>query len=369
MMRIRHLALAGLLLASSQPILADQQQIAPGTGQQNSVVIDAGPDGICNTVAAEGDILLPATIGLGSPNRTEVRCGPNKIVDTIAAGDDVQLIALGAACKNANNAIVDTGANGVPDTPLSGDDTYAAGIVFGVPPSNTPCVITGADGVAQTAAPAGDDVQQLVAGAAEPNTAVILCGPNLIADTTANNFAAGDDVQLVPVGNACTANQVVVDSGTDGIAATRAEGPDLRISAAKPVKINISGGRPNASKFVKFTITNTEFGATAPIARTYKITTTSGSCGGGVVTQVDADSVTPGLQATGTAPLGSRVKATLVATMKLQNVTTTASNNPFRCTFNVTVVALDTDPDVDDGANDDGNTTTVDLEVNDRNDY
>src|SRR4029079_3913545 len=104
-------------------------------------------------------------------------------------------------------------------------------------------------------------------------------------------------------------------------------------------------------------------------ARAYKITTTAGSCGGGVVTQVDADAVTPGLQATALVPLGGTMRATLVATVKLQNVTTVASNNPYRCAFDVSVVALDTDPNVDDGANPEANTTTVDLEVSDRNDY
>jgi hypothetical protein len=197
----------------------------------------------------------------------------------------------------------------------------------------------------------------------------VLCGPNLVADTTANNVGAGDDVQLVPVGAACTANQIVVDSGADGIATTRAEGPDLRITATKPVKINISRGQASGSKIVKFKITNTEFGATAPAARAYKLTTTAGSCGGGVVSQVDADATTPGLQASALVPLGGSMRATLVAKMKLQNVTTTASNNPERCSFDVSVVALDTAPAVDDGANPDGNTTAVDLEVTDRNDF
>lgn len=365
-MRIRHLASALLVLAVAAPVRADQQQIAPGTGQQNSTVIDTGPDGVCDTTAADGDIQF-AAVGSGSPNRTEIRCGTNKLVETVAAGDDVQLIALGAPCKNANTPIIDTGADGVADTTAAGDDTQV--ITVGTKPANQACVITGEDGVAQTAAPAGDDVQDLVAGSAVPNTAVVLCGPNLIADTTANNVGPGDDVQVVAVGAACTANQVVVDSGTDGIATTRAEGPDLRITAAKPVKINISGGRPSASKIVKFKITNTEFGATAPAARAYKITTTAGSCGGGVVSQVDADAVTPGLQATALVPLGGTMRATLVATVKLQNVTTVASNNPYRCTFDVSVVALDTAPDVDDGANPEANTTTVDLEVSDRNDF
>jgi hypothetical protein len=361
----RPLVLAGLALLVAVAH-ADQQQIAPGTGNQSSTVIDTGADGICNTTAAVGDIQL-AAVGSGSPNRTEIKCGVNKIVDTIAAGDDVQLIAFGAACKNANNAVIDTGDNGLAETTAAGDDTQS--IAVGVFPPNTPCVITGTDGVAQTSAPAGDDNQLLVAGAAEPNTAVALCGPNLVADTTANNVAVGDDVQAIAVGAPCTANQVVVDSGPDGIAATRAEGPDLRISAAKPVKINISHGQPNAVKVVKFKITNVEFGATAPSARTYKLTTTSGSCGGGIVTKVDADAATPGLQATAIVPLGGTMRATLEAKVKLQNVTTVASNNPFRCSFDVSVVALDTAPDVDDGANPEGNTTTVDLEVSDRNDY
>jgi hypothetical protein len=344
---------------------ADQQQIAPGTGQQNSIVIDTGPDGICNTAAATGDIQL-AEVGFGSPNRVEVRCGANKIVDTAAVGDDVQLLALGAACKNTNTAVIDTGANGIADTAAVADDTQV--IAVGVAPANQGCVIAGSDGVAQTLAPSGDDVQQLAAGAAEPNTDVVHCGPNLKADTTANNVGAGDDVQLVAVGNACTANQAVVDSGADGIATTRAEGPDLRIAASKPVKITIAPGRPRASKLIKLAIRNTEFGASAPVSRGFRIATTNGSCGGGVVSQVDADAATPGLQATGLVPLNGTAKATLVATVRLEDVTTVASNNAYRCTFDVSVVALDTDPDVDDGANDEGNTAVVDLEVVDRND-
>jgi hypothetical protein len=364
-MRASYLALASLVLVAGTTF-ADEQQIAPDTGKQDSIVIDTGANGLCESTAAVGDIQV-AAIGSGSPNRTEIKCGPNKIVDTIAVGDDVQLIAFGAACKNANNAVIDTGENGIADTTATSDDTQTIAVT--VAPANTSCVITGADGIAQSSIIAGDDTLLLIPPAAEANTAVIVCGSNLVADTTANNVGPGDDVQLVAPGNPCTASQVIVDSGLDGIATTRAEGPDLRISAAKPVKINISGGQPNASKLVKFKIVNTEFGATAPISRAYKITTTSGSCPGGVVTQVDADATVDGLQATGNVFLGGTMKATLVAKVKLQNITTIASNNPYRCSFDVSVVALDTAPDVDDGANPEGNTTTVDLEVSDRNDY
>lgn len=61
--------------------------------------------------------------------------------------------------------------------------------------------------------------------------------------------------------------------------------------------------------------------------------------------------------------------ATLVAKVQLQNITTPNKKNAFRCTFDVSVVAIDTDPDVDDGENIEGNTTTVDIEAIDSNDY
>src|SRR5262245_26566373 len=354
------------VLALTQ-VRADEQEIAPGTGLQSSVVINTGPDGICNTTAATGDIQA-APVGGGTPNRNEIKCGADKVVGSVAGGDDVQLVAVGGSCKNANTAVVDTGDNGIPETVLVGDDTYFGSIAFGVPSANTPCVIAGADGVAQTAAPLGDDVQPLAAGTAEANTAVVRCGPNLIADTAANNVSAGDDVQHIAQGAACTPNQVVVDSGADGIATTRAEGPDVQLAVAKPVKVNIPSGSATARKVVKFAISNVEFGPSAPASRAVKLTTTGGSCPNGTVREIDLDSDTPGLQATVNVPLGGKVKGTFAVLLKIQDITTVNSKAPFRCTFDMSAVALDTAPEEDDGANVDNNTTTVDLEVVDKND-
>ena len=355
------------LAVASPSARADEQLIAPGTGLQSSVVIDTGPDGLCNTTAAFGDIQA-TPVGGATPHLNEVRCGTGKVAESAAGGDDVQLVAVGATCKNTNTAIVDTGANGIPETALAGDDTYTAGMALGVPPANTPCVIAGADGVAQTTPAAGDDVLLLTAGTAEANTDVVVCGPNLVADTNANNFASGDDVQLVAVGNACTANEAVVGSGPDGIATTRAEGPDLVLKVAKAVKINIAKGKPSGAKTIKLEVSNVEFGPSAPASREFKLTVTGNSCPGGSVTQVDADAVTPGLQATANVPLAGKLKATVVATLKLEDVISTSTKTPYRCTFDVNAVAVDTAPDVDDAANPENNTTTVDLEAFDRND-
>jgi len=346
---------------------ADQQEIAPGVGLQSSVVVNTGADGICNTLATLGDIQA-APVGSAQPHLSEIRCGADKVAQSVAAGDDVQLVAVGGTCKNSTTAIVDTGPNGIPDTLLLGDDTYAPSIAFGVAPANRACVIAGADGVAQTGVASGDDAVVLALGTAAANTDVVLCGPNLIADTTANNLGAGDDVQVIPVGNACSPNNVVVDSGPDGVANTRAEGPDLRLKVVNRVKVNIGKGKASASKLVKLRVSNDEFGMSAPLSRGFKLTITGSTCANGTVTQIDADYVMPGLQATGSVPLGTTVKASLVITLKLQDVTSTSSRAPYRCRFEVNVVALDTSPDVDDGANDEGNTTTIEVESVDKND-
>jgi hypothetical protein len=364
-MRTRLATLA--LVLAAVPGAADVQRIAPGTGLQNAVVVDTGANGVCETTAAGGDIQA-ADVGGGARNRSAVRCGPNRDADTTAQGDDVQLVAVGGTCRNANTVVIDTGANGIPETAPVGDDTFAPNVALGVPPANAPCVVAGADGVAQTAAPAGDDVQLIPAGIAEANTDVVRCGPNGLAETAANNVEAGDDVQVVPVGSPCGQNQAVVDSGLDGIATTRAQGVDLRIELVRPLKLRVSPRRTTASRVVKLKVRNVEYAAGAPPSRGFRIAATGGSCPGGTVTQIDADPRTPGLQAVSTVGLGKTANATLVATVRLDDVTTVDRKNPFRCTFDVSVVATDTDPDVDDAANDEANVAPVVVDALDQSD-
>src|SRR5688572_5641782 len=356
-----------MLGAFASSAFADVQRMAPGAGTQDAIVVDTGANGLCETAALRGDIQA-ADVGSGTPSANEIRCGANEVADSTAAGDDVQVVAVGGVCRNPNNVIVDTGPNGIAETPLAGDDNYFAGITLGQAPANTACVITGADGVAQTSPPAGDDAQLLLPGQAEPNTGVVRCGPNQVADTTANNVEAGDDVQLLAVGTPCVANEVVVDSGPDGIASTRAEGPDLTIAIGKPLKLSIGKGKEEASKLVKATVANVEFGDAAPPLRVFRLQATRGSCPAGTVTQIDADAKAAGLQATASVPLGKKAKASFLVNARLDAVTSVAKQVPFRCTFEVSAVAEETAPDVDDAANEENNTTTIHLEVTDQND-
>jgi hypothetical protein len=141
------------------------------------------------------------------------------------------------------------------------------------------------------------------------------------------------------------------------------------MSVIKSAKITIPKGDASRTRLVKFKVSNVEFGASAPPSRAYRLTTTAGSCGRSVATQIDTDTSTPGLQASASVPLGGSISASITVRMQLQDVTTPDRRNPYRCTFDVSAVALDTDPDVDDGANPEGNTATIDVEVVDGNDY
>lgn len=358
----------GAMLLGVSGARADQQQIGPGTGLQSSVVVDTGANGLCETTA-QGDDIQFAAIGHGSPFQNEVRCGPNLVADTAALGDDTQLVAVGATCKNASQVIVDTGADGFASSTAASDDVQL--IPTGTVPAHTACVIAGANGIGDTPDPVGgDDVRKLAVGTAQANTAVALCGPNGKADTPANNVnALGDDVQDVAVGAACMPNDVVVDSGGDGISDTRAEGSDLVMKVARSAKISIGFGHTTASKTINLFTSNEEFNG--PASRTYKLVVTNGTCPKGTVSQIDADTATPGLQATAVIARGARIKGSFVATLRLQDVTSFSSDVPFRCEIAAEAQVTD-DPglttDPDDAANPENNASPVDIEGSDRND-
>ena len=117
------IGLVVVIVAMALSANADQQLIAPGTGNQSLIVVNTGPDAICDT-AATGDDLQLAAVGAPAPNRPAVACdggSGNDTVDTAAAGDDVQLVEVGAPCDNGA-VIVDTGPDGVSDTTASNDD-------------------------------------------------------------------------------------------------------------------------------------------------------------------------------------------------------------------------------------------------------
>jgi hypothetical protein len=359
--------LAALLLALAAPARADRQVIAPGTGLQSAVEVDSGANGICET-RARGDDLQAIAVGHGAPFAHEIRCGPDRIANTTAAGDDRQLIAVGSACGGPGAIVVDTGPDGIANSAAAGDDVPLIPVGGAAP--NTPCVLTGANGLADTPdPPGGDDVRILLVGQAEANTPVIRCGPNHVAETTANNVhAGGDDVQLVGVGASCPATStVVVDSGANGIAETRAQGAELvlRLATPRPLTIPIRR-RGTASRTVKLAVFNEEFAG--PPSRAYTLSVSDGSCPDGTVTQVDADSRTPGAQTVASVPAGGHVKGSFVVTLRLEDVTSVSRKIPFRCTVRVEADAVDTAPDPDDAANPANNAASVELDAVDMND-
>jgi hypothetical protein len=347
---------------------ADRQSVAPGTGLQSATELDSGANGICETPARRDDVqAIP--VGKGSPFEDEIRCGPDRTVSTAAAGDDVQLVAVGSACGR-NQAVIDTGADGIASsTAVPGDEAL---IAPGLGAPNRPCILAGGNGLADTPDPArGDDARILLVGHAEPNSPVIRCGSNEVAETAANNLRGGDDVQLVPVGAPCdSASTVVVDSGVNGIAETRAQGVDLvlEIPNPKPIRLAIRRRQAAASKRVKVVVSNREFGASAPASRAYALSVSNGSCPQGTVSGVDSDARAGGFQTTAGVRLRGRVKAAFVVTLHLEDITSLDRRIPFRCAVVVEANAIDTAPDPDDAANPSNNSARVEIEAVDMND-
>jgi hypothetical protein len=378
MMKLRNVCMLGALVlaATCSVARADQQMMAPGTGNQNAVVIDTGLNGICETEAEPDDIQASA-VGQGWPYQAEIRCGTNKVVETEAAGDDTQLVPVGEDCNKTNTNVVDTGPDGIADTTannaaVGGDDTTIIDVGNGK--AYAPCVIAGINGRADTSPAVGDDVQALTLGSVDPNQAVILCGPNKIPETAANNVVVGgDDHQITALSaeqTCSTANTVVVDSGPNGIAETRAVGPDLVLKVARAVKVNIRKDAPSGSKTVKVQVSNQEFGETAPSSRTYQLLVTDGSCPRGTVSQVDADVKTAGIQTTASIPPGGKMRGSFLVTLFLGDIASVSKKIPYRCVVDVEADVVDPalGGAADDAAMVSNNSTSVDLEVVDRND-
>ena len=160
---------------------------------------------------------------------------------------------------------------------------------------------------------------------------------------------------------------MVVDSGANGIAETRAQGAELVLRLANPRPLTLTIRRHGAaSRMVKLAVFNEEFAG--PPSRAYTLSVSDGSCPNGTVTQVDADARTPGLQTTANVPAGKHVKASFVVTLGLDRVTSVSRRIPFRCTVNVEADAVDTAPAPDDAANPDNNSADLELDAVDLND-
>ena len=160
---------------------------------------------------------------------------------------------------------------------------------------------------------------------------------------------------------------MVVDSGANGIAETRAQGAELVLRLANPRPLTIPIRRHGtASRTVKLAVFNEEFAG--PPSRAYTLSVTDGSCPRGTVTQVDADTRTPGLQTTASVRAGKHVKGSFVVTLGLADVTSVSRRIPFRCTVKVEADAVDTAPDPDDAANPANNAASVEIDAVDLND-
>jgi len=105
--------------------------------------------------------------------KSKISSGANGIANSVAIVDDIQIISFGKG--KPDTTAITAGSNGILDTTPSGDDRI-----------NSNTIITGANGICNTIA-LGDDVQIISINRGEPNSIIILPGPNDFIDTDPNN--------------------------------------------------------------------------------------------------------------------------------------------------------------------------------------
>src|SRR5262249_50440437 len=156
---------------------------------------------------------------------------------------------------------------------------------------------------------------------------------------------------------------VVVDSGANGIAETRAQGVDLLIvSAARLYQVTIPKKKQLASKRIKVAVVNREFGGSAPPSRGFTLTANDSGCPDGTVIVVDANARVPGIQATSAVGRRGKAKGSVLVTFGVGDVTTPDRQTPLRCAVTITATSTDTIPAVDDASSTGNNSTRVEFE-------
>lgn len=127
---------------------APELVLEPGgaaTSRDDSPVVLAGPDGICDTTADEDDIQkIEPTFGL--PNTICIFAGKDGALQTKVRGDDFK-----------DGSLIRTGPNGIAESIVGGDDWTV--IPLGHGQSDAPCILSGKDGIRSTSdgAIANDD--------------------------------------------------------------------------------------------------------------------------------------------------------------------------------------------------------------------
>ena len=223
-----------------------ERAIVPRFGTHNfgGVIIDDG-DGIANTTAAGDDVQVVGVGGAVGASGIVVRPGANGLLDTAAAPGDAVVPAVQYAVALGRNDLISISTSVIEDDPTCDADTTD---VIVEPPG-------GGNGLADTAAVA-DDEQVLMLGtradagetivrscedgvldsmAGEPGICEAVIIRTATGDGTADTQAAPgtDDIQVIPVGGAVGAGDVVVRAGPNGRVDTVPAGTLERIEAAR----------------------------------------------------------------------------------------------------------------------------------------
>lgn len=201
-------------------------QLAINGQSANYPIIGPGPNGVIDTVEnnAQGDDFVRTILGLDY-----ILDGGNGIVETQAVGDDGQALPVG---PTTGTVAISPGANGVLDTVATFDDFIHHSDYTGLD-----YILDGGDGIVNTTA-AGDDVQVIPVGGAiqsiiiTPGTDNVL-DTNILPSTPNNVNPPGDDAfdganPYTAVAPALTGEAII--DGVNGRADTIATGDDVQLT-------------------------------------------------------------------------------------------------------------------------------------------
>jgi cysteine-rich repeat protein len=185
-------------ICQSAAVGDDVQTIPVGNGLANAALILAGTpgpsNGICNDlIVPAGDDVVRVTPGNSEPRMMAIAAGPNLVINSAAAGDDILTAVI---CPEPDTLI--------QSTVDPGDELSVISPLCNICVGSTSCIIPGADGLLQSTVDPSDTQKPFIS-----------TGPDGVAQTT----AAGDDIQVIAVGNGFPAT-ACVDTGADGVAQT-----------------------------------------------------------------------------------------------------------------------------------------------------
>lgn len=228
-------------LSKGLPMRYVLRQILNMRKNQAPNAIVAGPDGCAQSWASGDDVQVTIPICPAvTPGGVIIQAGPNQILESQPRGDDIRV-----------GDVVRDGGDGCASSIASGDDVTVVQGACASPGDDGVVILAGPNGVINST-PRGDDEVVTITGYAttilsrcDGNTMDAIIEPSSAAVTgLAETTAAGDDEQVIAVGQPADPGAIIIRAGLNGVLETTPTGNDLRVGPGRvcPSQAGCPGG-------------------------------------------------------------------------------------------------------------------------------